>query len=101
VGSLVALLVGQAVRDTGARISLHMSPKDHQILIAVLSHQPDRSPADETTVREIAAHRAVDSCGTDTSDEGPSVWAVVDLTPPRCLPAQADPRGELPGTTMA
>ncbi|TJZ44682.1 hypothetical protein FCH28_30315 [Streptomyces piniterrae] len=66
-----------------------MSPRDQHALVVLLSHQSGRPPAEESAVRAIAAHRSVVSCGTDTSDQvgdGPSVWAVVDLTPPKRLP---------------
>ncbi|MFG2228366.1 hypothetical protein [Streptomyces sp. NPDC048644] len=90
MGDVVALLAAQAVQDTGGRISLHMSPRDGQALIVLLSHQSGRPPADEAAMRTIAAHRTVASCGTDTSDEANgslSVWAVLDLMPPKRLPA--------------
>ncbi|MFF4699955.1 hypothetical protein [Streptomyces chattanoogensis] len=89
VGNVVALLAAQVVQDTDSRVSLHMSPRNDQALIVLLSHQSGRPPADEAAMRTLAATRpVVVSCGTDTSnevDDGPSVWAVIDLTPPKRL----------------
>ncbi|MEU7104732.1 hypothetical protein ACFQ2B_35705 [Streptomyces stramineus] len=98
VGDLVTTLVGQAVQDTRARISVHMSPKGDQILVVVLSHQSGRPAADEATVRGLAGHRAVVSCGVETSTEGPSLWAVMDLNRPR--PSATATRRETLGSAL-
>ncbi|MDT0453629.1 hypothetical protein [Streptomyces hesseae] len=83
MAELVTDLTGQAVSDGTGRISLHMAPKDDQILIVLLSHHQGLAPADEGTLRTIAARKDVGSCGTDTDPDGRSLWAVFSLIPPR------------------
>ncbi|MGW5819195.1 hypothetical protein [Streptomyces noursei] len=88
VGDVVTLLTEQVVQNTGARVSLHLSPREDHALVVLLSHQADHAPADTSVLRALGAIRVVASCGTDTSveaDDGPSVWAVIDLTAPKSL----------------
>ncbi|MFI8944086.1 hypothetical protein [Streptomyces syringium] len=88
VGEVVTMLVTEAVTGGEGRISVHMAPQDSEVLVAVLTHRPGRAPADHHTVRQVAAHRVVVECGAHTSAEGPTVWALMDLSPPKRIASQ-------------
>ncbi|MFC5724912.1 hypothetical protein ACFP1Z_32670 [Streptomyces gamaensis] len=88
VGEVVILLVTEAVTGGQGRISVHMAPKDSQVLIAVRTHHPGQAPAGHSTVRQVAAHQVVAECGAHTSTEGPTVWALIGLSPPQRVPPQ-------------
>ncbi|MFE5833710.1 hypothetical protein ACFQ8W_26140 [Streptomyces sp. NPDC056508] len=77
----VRLLVGAAAADHGRRISVHLADQDGMLLIAVLSHT-DTVP-DDTVLADLAAVPATASCGTDASDDGRRVWAVLCTDRPR------------------
>ncbi|GLF95324.1 hypothetical protein [Streptomyces yaizuensis] len=77
---LVTLLVATAVADGGRRISLHLAEQNGTALVLALSHQPDPPPLDDTTLTRLRALGAL-SCGTETTTDGRTVWAVVALTP--------------------
>lgn len=78
----VKLLVGAAVNDGGKRVSVHLADQDHKVLVLALSHMPDPGP-DDDILGALAALRTVDSCGTDTAEDGRRVWALLDAAPPR------------------
>ncbi|OKJ52738.1 hypothetical protein AMK29_30535 [Streptomyces sp. CB02261] len=77
----VRILVGAAAADDGRRISVHLADQDDMLLIAVLSHTG--SEPDETILADLAAVPGTASCGTDTSDDGRRVWAVLSTERPR------------------
>ncbi|MFJ3819429.1 hypothetical protein [Streptomyces sp. NPDC090056] len=77
----VHLLIGAAAADHGRRISVHLADQDGMLLIIVLSHT-DTVP-DDTVLADLAALPAIASCGTDTSDDGRRVWAVLSTDRPR------------------
>ncbi|MFD4319005.1 hypothetical protein [Streptomyces sp. NPDC058548] len=77
----VRLLVGAAAADDGRRISVHLADQDDMLLIAVLSHIG--SEPDETILSALAAVPGTSSCGTDASDDGRRVWAVLSTKRPR------------------
>ncbi|MFJ3769604.1 hypothetical protein ACIPQJ_33855 [Streptomyces sp. NPDC090082] len=71
----VRLLVDTATADEGRRISVHLADQDGMILVVVLSHTT--AGADDTVLADLAIVPGTASCGTDTSDEGRRVWAVL------------------------
>lgn len=77
----VRILVGAATADDGRRISVHLADQDDMLLIAVLSHT--RSEPDETILADLAAVPGTASCGTDASEDGRRVWAVLSTERPR------------------
>ncbi|MFB7398388.1 hypothetical protein [Streptomyces sp. NPDC056191] len=77
----VRLLVGAAAADDGRRISVHLADQDDMLLIAVLSHTG--AEPDETILPALAAVPGTSSCGTDASDDGRRVWAVLSTERPR------------------
>ncbi|MFD3726722.1 hypothetical protein [Streptomyces sp. NPDC058671] len=77
----VRMLVGAATADGGRRISVHLADQDDMLLIAVLSHTG--SEPDETILSDLAAVPGTASCGTDTSEDGRRVWAVLSTERPR------------------
>ncbi|MFC8008677.1 hypothetical protein [Streptomyces cinereoruber] len=77
----VRLLVDAATADHGRRISIHLADQDDMLLIAVLSHT--HAAPDDTILADLAAVPGTASCGTDTSDEGRRVWAVLSTERPR------------------
>ncbi|MFC8953732.1 hypothetical protein ACFT8P_14030 [Streptomyces sp. NPDC057101] len=77
----VRILVDAATADDGRRISVHLADQDDMLLIAVLSHTA--SEPDETILADLAAVPGTASCGTDTSDDGRRVWAVLSTERPR------------------
>ncbi|MFF6844631.1 hypothetical protein ACFY8X_38575 [Streptomyces tanashiensis] len=77
----VRLLVGAATVDEGRRISVHLADQDGMLLVVVLSHAG--ADADDTVLAGLAAVPGTASCGTDTSDEGRRVWAVLSTERPR------------------
>ncbi|MFG2840837.1 hypothetical protein ACGFYE_38250 [Streptomyces zaomyceticus] len=79
------LLVDAAIVDDGRRISVHLADQDGMLLVVVLSHTAT-SP-DDTVLTDLAAVPGTASCGTDTSDEGRRVWAVLSTERPRTTAA--------------
>ncbi|MFD9240422.1 hypothetical protein ACFV0D_00495 [Streptomyces sp. NPDC059556] len=77
----VRLLVDAAAADDGRRISVHLADQDDMLLIAVLSHSS--AEPDETILSALAAVPGTSSCGTDASDDGRRVWAVLSTERPR------------------
>ncbi|MFE6104052.1 hypothetical protein ACFVQ4_29410 [Streptomyces laurentii] len=77
----VRLLVDAATADEGRRISVHVADQDAMLLVVVLSHTP--AGPDDTVLADLAAVPGTASCGTDTSDEGRRVWAVLSTERPR------------------
>ncbi|MFF0478912.1 hypothetical protein [Streptomyces sp. NPDC004284] len=77
----VRLLVDTATGDEGRRISVHLADQDGMLLVVVLSHVG--SDPDDTVLNDLAAVPGTASCGTDTSDEGRRVWAVLSTERPR------------------
>ncbi|MER7952651.1 hypothetical protein ABTY59_35205 [Streptomyces sp. NPDC096079] len=77
----VRLLVDTAASDEGRRISVHLADQDGMLLIVVLSHTA--AVADDKVLADLAAVPGTASCGTDTSDEGRRVWAVLSTERPR------------------
>ncbi|MFC7794634.1 hypothetical protein [Streptomyces cinereoruber] len=77
----VRLLVDAATSDHGRRISVHLADQNDMLLIAVLSHT-DATP-DDTILADLAAVPGTASCGTDASDDGRRVWAVLSTERPR------------------
>ncbi|WP_260606741.1 hypothetical protein [Streptomyces sp. WAC08241] len=76
----VRLLVGATAADNGRRISVHLADQDGMLLVAVLSHT-DAVP-DETVLASLASVPGTTSCGTDASDDGRRVWAVLSTDRP-------------------
>jgi hypothetical protein len=76
----VRLLVDAATADHGRRISIHLADQDDMLLIAVLSHTS--AVPDDTILAALAAVPGTASCGTDTSDDGRRVWAVLSTERP-------------------
>ncbi|MFH8257719.1 hypothetical protein [Streptomyces roseolus] len=76
----VGLLVGAAVLDGGKRISVHLADEDDLLLIAVLSHT-DAQP-DAEVLAQLHAITGTVSCGTDASEDGRRVWALLSTEPP-------------------
>ncbi|MFF4173807.1 hypothetical protein [Streptomyces sp. NPDC001744] len=81
LAAAVRLLVGAATADHGRRISVHLADQDGMLLIAVLSHTG--SEPDETILTDLAAVPGTASCGTDASEDGRRVWAVLSTERPR------------------
>ncbi|MFF5639630.1 hypothetical protein [Streptomyces sp. NPDC012825] len=83
----VRLLVDAATADHGRRISIHLADQDDMLLIAVLSHT--HAAPDATILADLAAVPGTASCGTDASDDGRRVWAVLSTERPhtRATPA--------------
>jgi hypothetical protein len=77
----VRLLVDTATSDEGRRISVHLADQDGMLLVVVLSHTA--AGADDTVLADLTAVPGTASCGTDTSDEGRRVWAVLSTERPR------------------
>ncbi|MFH9295167.1 hypothetical protein [Streptomyces sp. NPDC017520] len=75
---LTEALVRAAVADGGRRVSLHLADQNRQALIVALSHRPGVAVADTAVLAELTGLGAV-SCGTDTSEDGRRMWAVLDL----------------------
>ncbi|MFH8717540.1 hypothetical protein [Streptomyces zaomyceticus] len=73
------LLVDAAMVDEGWRISVHLADQDGMLLVVVLSH----TGTGDTVLTDLAAVPGTASCGTDTSDEGRRVWAVLSTERPR------------------
>ncbi|MFE5591195.1 hypothetical protein [Streptomyces sp. NPDC056549] len=92
----VRLLVDAATVDEGRRISVHVADQSGMLLVVVLSHThigPDDSVltdlADLADLTDLAVVPGTASCGTDTSDEGRRVWAVLRTERPRPRTATA------------
>ncbi|GGT26403.1 hypothetical protein GCM10010222_80260 [Streptomyces tanashiensis] len=81
----VRLLVDAATADEGRRISVHLADQNGMLLAVVLSHT--HTGPDETVLTNLAAVPGTASCGTDTSDEGRRVWAVLSTERPRTTAA--------------
>ncbi|MCX5231456.1 hypothetical protein [Streptomyces sp. NBC_00233] len=75
------LLVGAAAADDGRRISVHLADQDDMLLIADLSHTS--CEPDEAVLSDLAAVPGTASCGTDASEDGRRVWAVLSTERPR------------------
>ncbi|MER7764561.1 hypothetical protein [Streptomyces sp. NPDC097619] len=72
----VRLLVGAALTDGGRRISVHLADQDGRVLIVVLSHTV--AATDSGLLARLAAVEGTASCGTEASEEGRRVWALLD-----------------------
>lgn len=81
VDTVVRLLVGATVADEGKRISVHLADQNDMVLVVVLSHTAADPEGD--LLAELAAVEGTTSCGTEASDEGRRVWALLDTLPPR------------------
>ncbi|MFE7512639.1 hypothetical protein ACFU8I_15690 [Streptomyces sp. NPDC057540] len=81
----VGLLVDAATVDEGRRISVHLADQDRMLLVVVLSHT--HTGADDMVLSDLAAVPGTAGCGTDTSDEGRRVWAVLSTERPRTYTA--------------
>ncbi|MFH8370926.1 hypothetical protein [Streptomyces sp. NPDC018031] len=80
VRAVTTLLVGDAVRDGGTRVSLHLTDRDRRILVLVLSHRRGPNPADGAVLRRVA-RLGVGDCGSDAAGGGRRLWAVIDSSP--------------------
>ncbi|MGW9436115.1 hypothetical protein [Streptomyces sp. NPDC055607] len=78
--TVVRLLVDAATADHGRRVSVHLADQDDMLLVAVLSHTG--SAPDDTVLADLAAVLGTASCGTDASDDGRRVWAVLSTQRP-------------------
>ncbi|MER8061147.1 MULTISPECIES: hypothetical protein [unclassified Streptomyces] len=75
---VVRLLAGTVVADGGRRISVHVSEQNGLALVLCLSHRP--AAADEATdVLDALRELGTDSCGTEMTDEGRQVWALLPV----------------------
>ncbi|MEV8546990.1 hypothetical protein [Streptomyces sp. NPDC051572] len=74
---VVRHLVSTVVADGGRHVSLHLAEQDHQALVLAYSHRfrPEASEDPLTRLRELGAV----SCGTEMTEDGRQVWAVLDL----------------------
>ncbi|MFI1676244.1 hypothetical protein [Streptomyces sp. NPDC020607] len=88
--ALVRHLVTTVVADGGRQVSLHLAEQDGQALILALGHRPhlpggdtEAAPAplelDRQIMRELQELGGVASCGTEMTEEGRQVWALLDL----------------------
>ncbi len=77
----VRILVGAATADDGRRISVHLADQDGMLLVVVLSHTGGEP--DQTILSDLAAVPGTASCGTDASEDGRRVWAVLSTERPR------------------
>ncbi|MEK9520490.1 hypothetical protein MIU24_13955 [Streptomyces venezuelae] len=77
----VRLLVGAAADDGGRRIGVHLADPEDMLLIAALSH--GGSEPEETILPALTAVPSTTSCGTNASDDGRWVWAVLSTARPR------------------
>ncbi len=77
----VRLLVDTAVKDAGKRVSVHLADQDGMVLVVVLSHT--EAEPDQTMLASLASVAGTVSCGTDASDEGRRIWALLSTEPPR------------------
>ncbi|MEV6245952.1 hypothetical protein AB0M38_07060 [Streptomyces sp. NPDC051742] len=77
----VRLLVDTAVKDAGKRVSVHLADQDGMLLVVVLSHT--EAGPDQTVLASLASVTGTVSCGTDASDEGRRIWALLSTEPPR------------------
>ncbi|MCX5380387.1 hypothetical protein [Streptomyces sp. NBC_00091] len=84
----VRLLVDAVVKDGGKRISVHLGDQDQKVLVIVLSHLA-ATASEDALLSQLAALRSVESCGTDASDDGRRVWALLDAAPSPGRPAAA------------
>ncbi|MFD9355671.1 hypothetical protein [Streptomyces sp. NPDC060031] len=84
--SAVRLLVEGAVTGGGKRVSVHLADQDGLILIVALSHQLTSAQTvvgqRDGLLAQLVALRTVDSCGTDTAEDGHRLWALLDAAPP-------------------
>ncbi|MEU6393606.1 hypothetical protein [Streptomyces sp. NPDC046939] len=73
---VVRLLAATVVADGGRRISPHLSEQNGLALVLCLSHQ---QTAEHETTDMLTALRnlGTDSCGTEMTDEGRQVWALL------------------------
>ncbi|MFI1596082.1 hypothetical protein [Streptomyces venezuelae] len=90
---LVRRLVATVVADGGRQVSIHLAEQDGQALILALGHLPRSSGGadgvaapppldlDREIMRELREVGGVASCGTEMTEEGRQVWALLDLTP--------------------
>ncbi|MFJ3714193.1 hypothetical protein OG709_00090 [Streptomyces sp. NBC_01267] len=76
---LVRHLIATVVADGGRHISLHLAEQDQQALILALSHQPQPPPELDTEVLSRLHELGAVSCGTEMTEEGRQVWALLDL----------------------
>lgn len=100
--ALVHRLVTTVVADGGRQVSIHLAEQDGQALILALGHLP-QSPGsgrgrgrgsggggdgevapspldlDREIMRELQELGGVAGCGTEMTEEGRQVWALLDL----------------------
>ncbi|WP_237542879.1 MULTISPECIES: hypothetical protein [unclassified Streptomyces] len=74
---LVRHLVGVAVADGGRRISVHLAEENGRALIMALSHQSS-DDLDDAVLPQLLDLGA-ENCGTEMTDDGRQVWALLDL----------------------
>ncbi|WP_229910061.1 hypothetical protein [Streptomyces flavofungini] len=75
---VVRFLVATVVQDGGRNVSLHLAEQNRQALIMALSHRPRPAERGGTVLPRLHELGAV-SCGTEVTDDGRQVWAVLDL----------------------
>ncbi|MFF7335398.1 hypothetical protein [Streptomyces sp. NPDC008150] len=75
---VVRLLVDTVTADGGRHLSLHLAEQDRQALILALSHQPTSAAPDSPVLAQLQELGAV-SCGTELTQDGRQVWAILDL----------------------
>ncbi|MFJ9434297.1 hypothetical protein ACIRQY_32205 [Streptomyces sp. NPDC101490] len=84
----VRLLVAEAVRDDGKRISVHLADQDRRLLVAVLSH--NGAEPDDRILAQLSSVEGVVSCGTESCDAWRRVFAVLSTERPHPAPQPPD-----------
>ncbi|MFJ4714541.1 hypothetical protein [Streptomyces sp. NPDC088785] len=75
---VVRLLTATVGADGGRRISVHLSEQDGRIVVLALSHRNPSGPLGDEVLPALRGLGAV-SCGSETTDGGRQVWALLDL----------------------
>lgn len=90
--ALVRHLVRTVLVDGGRQVSVHLAEQDGRALILALGHlpwSPERQGGvaaapllelDRRVMREVQDLGGVVSCGTEMTEEGRQIWALLDLT---------------------
>ncbi|MET8039036.1 hypothetical protein [Streptomyces sp. NPDC005345] len=77
--ALVRHLVGTVVSDGGRHVSLHLAEQNDQALLLAFSHYARPAQPQDDDVLDRLRELGAASCGTELTDDGRQVWAVVDL----------------------